>query len=502
MPINETLKFDVNWNGSNRASATTIINDTSRPEYEYSLVASTGSTTPITEIDIPTYVLTANKSTMNEGESVIFSLTTTKLDPGTIIPFTITGITVADITADSLTGNFVIDATGKASLTIVTIADYVTEVNMNMVVTLDNLGISQSVTLNDTSRTPSYDFGWYSDNTGTNAINTTNEGDVLFLVIKTQNVNNGTVINISLTGSGVTAGDFVKNALTFPMTVNNNIAFVDLTTVADAITEGNEIVTATGVVGGKGVGSVSVTIIDTSKAPEYVATPNGTYHHKSGPSEFVIAPNTTKRIKLYPAGSSPANAEWDGASGGLTGLYIANGQPFEFIVKLATADPGAVLLNGATAGFGNYVYNSWDRNSGYGSQISDKGFWNWGTLTGVGQAGKTGTVDGIKVTIESVFEDRSLRTYLSGDGAQGYANVITVAIENTNNVAKTLYTMYGEEATEGGWGMSGTGNGTHGVQGGTLAHGVPDSCYIDHPFKATWVSGGTFVSDGYMIVSD
>lgn len=267
MPINETLKFDVNWNGSNRASATTIINDTSRPEYEYSLVASTGSTTPITEIDIPTYVLTANKSTMNEGESVIFSLTTTKLDPGTIIPFTITGITVADITADSLTGNFVIDATGKASLTIVTIADYVTEVNMNMVVTLDNLGISQSVTLNDTSRTPSYDFGWYSDNTGTNAINTTNEGDVLFLVIKTQNVNNGTVINISLTGSGVTAGDFVKNALTFPMTVNNNIAFVDLTTVADAITEGNEVVTAAGAVGGTGVGSASVTIIDTSQKP-------------------------------------------------------------------------------------------------------------------------------------------------------------------------------------------------------------------------------------------
>lgn len=267
MPINEQLSFSVSFGGNVKASASATINDTSRPAYEYMLVGSNPSTTEITEIDIPTYALASNKTSVNEGETIIFTLSTTMLDTGTIIPFTITGITVADITADSLTGNFVIDATGKASLTIVTIADYVTEVNMNMVVTLDNLGISQSVTLNDTSRTPSYDFGWYSDNTGTNAINTTNEGDVLFLVIKTQNVNNGTVINISLTGSGVTTGDFVKNALTFPMTVNNNIAFVDLTTVADAITEGNEIVTATGVVGGKGVGSASVTIIDTSQKP-------------------------------------------------------------------------------------------------------------------------------------------------------------------------------------------------------------------------------------------
>ncbi len=207
MPINETLKFDVNWNGSNRASATTIINDTSRPEYEYSLVANTGSTTPITEIDIPTYVLTANKSTMNEGESVIFSLTTTKLDPGTIIPFTITGITVADITADSLTGNFVIDASGKASLTIVTIADYVTEVNMNMVVTLDNLGVSQSVTLNDTSHSPTYAVGWYSDAGGVNPISATNEGSSVYLVLKTTAVVDGTNFSVGLSGTNITTGD-------------------------------------------------------------------------------------------------------------------------------------------------------------------------------------------------------------------------------------------------------------------------------------------------------
>src|SRR5574343_332019 len=105
MPINETLKFDVSWGGSNRASATMTINDTSRPAYEMSLVASTGSTTPITEIDILTYVLTSNKASVSEGEAFEITLTTTKLDPGTVIPYTITGISLADVTLSSLKGN-------------------------------------------------------------------------------------------------------------------------------------------------------------------------------------------------------------------------------------------------------------------------------------------------------------------------------------------------------------------------------------------------------------
>lgn len=493
MPINETLKFDVSWGGSNRASATMTIMDTSRPDYEMSLVASTGSTTPITEIDIPTYILTSNKASVSEGEAFEITLTTTKLDPGTVIPYTITGISLADVTLDSLKGSFTINNTGLATLTVTTNADFITETNETFTLTLDNLNVSKDVIINDTSRAPVYELGWYSDNAGTNAIASTNEGDALFLVIKTQNVNNGTVVNVNLSGAGVTPGDFVRNALTFSITINNSIGFADLTTVADVLTEGNEVITATGNVGGSNVGSATITLIDTSKAPEYIATPNGTYHHKAGPAEFVIAPNTTKRLKIYPAGPSPSNAEWDGASGGLTGLYIANGQPFEWSTFTGVL--------GASAAFGHYTYNDYDRNGG-GPSTNFNGYWNWGGLTGNAEVGKTGTVDGIKVTIETIFEDRSLRTYMSGDGNQGYANIITVTVENTNSTAKTLFTMYGEEATEGGWGMSGTGDGTHGVQGGTLAHGIPDSNYIDHAFKPTWTSGNTFVADGYMIVSD
>lgn len=264
MPINEILKFDVNWNGSNRASATTIINDTSRPEYEYSLVASMGSTDPITEIDIPTYVLTANKSTMNEGESVIFSLTTTKLDPDTIIPFTITGITVADITADSLTGNFVIDASGKASLTIVTIADYVTEVNMNMVVTLDNLGVSQSVTLNDTSHSPTYAVGWYSDAGGVNPISATNEGSSVYLVLKTTAVVDGTNFSVGLSGTNITTGDVASGTLVGSITINNNIGYLNLSFVNDLTTESIETIRGSVSYNSTVVAYIDLAINDTS----------------------------------------------------------------------------------------------------------------------------------------------------------------------------------------------------------------------------------------------
>ncbi len=265
MPINETLKFDVNWNGSNRASATTIINDTSRPEYEYSLVANTGSTTPITEIDIPTYVLTSNKASVSEGEAFEITLTTTKLDSGTVIPYTITGISLVDVTLSSLKGNFTINDAGLAALTVTTNADFITETDETFTITLDNLNVSKDVIINDTSRAPTYELGWYSDNTGTNALASTNEGDALFLVIKTQNVNNGTVVNVNLSGAGVTPGDFVRNSLTFPITINNGIGFADLTTVADVLTEGNEVITATGNVSGNNIVSATITLVDTSK---------------------------------------------------------------------------------------------------------------------------------------------------------------------------------------------------------------------------------------------
>ena len=101
----------------------------------------------------PAYYLVRSKSSVNEGNSVTFTLETDNVAAGTTVAYTIsgTGITTADIGGASLTGNFTVDAAGDAFLTLNITADGSTEGAETLVLTLDGKGISTSVTINDTS---------------------------------------------------------------------------------------------------------------------------------------------------------------------------------------------------------------------------------------------------------------------------------------------------------------------------------------------------------------
>lgn len=95
--------------------------------------------------------LTSNVSSVNEGGTVTFTLTTANLDPGTHA-YTITGIDSGDLSSGSLTGNFTTTGTySSASGTVsVTLAnDTATEGTETMTMTV--AGKSIDVTVNDTS---------------------------------------------------------------------------------------------------------------------------------------------------------------------------------------------------------------------------------------------------------------------------------------------------------------------------------------------------------------
>jgi hypothetical protein len=77
----------------------------------------------------PTYTLTANKSAVNEGEQVTFTLATTGLPTGTLVDWAITGVQGPDITPSVLSGQFTIGADGKVSYTLTAVADQKTEGN-------------------------------------------------------------------------------------------------------------------------------------------------------------------------------------------------------------------------------------------------------------------------------------------------------------------------------------------------------------------------------------
>lgn len=98
----------------------------------------------------PTYQLTADYYTRNEGTTVIITLTTTLVANGTVFPYTVTGISAADLSSGSLTGTFtVISNSATASFTFAN--DLVTEGTEVFTLSLDGLTQSVNVTINDTS---------------------------------------------------------------------------------------------------------------------------------------------------------------------------------------------------------------------------------------------------------------------------------------------------------------------------------------------------------------
>lgn len=103
----------------------------------------------------PTYTLTANKSAVNEGEQVTFTLTTTGLKAGTLVDWAITGVQEADITPSALSGKFTIDAVGKAVYTLTAVADQKTEGNETLKFALTYIpNKAVNVLVIDTSKYP------------------------------------------------------------------------------------------------------------------------------------------------------------------------------------------------------------------------------------------------------------------------------------------------------------------------------------------------------------
>lgn len=101
-----------------------------------------------------TYGLSSSPtSSVNEGSSVTFTVTVTSgsVANGTQLPYTVTGITSADLSSGSLTGTVTMNSnTGSASFTLR--ADSATEGAETM--TFACQGLTRSVTVNDTSTTP------------------------------------------------------------------------------------------------------------------------------------------------------------------------------------------------------------------------------------------------------------------------------------------------------------------------------------------------------------
>src|SRR5690606_9072610 len=237
----------------------------------------------------PTYSLTASASQVDEGGDVTFTLSTTNVKPGTQYDYQITGISSDDLESGSLSGTVTIGADGKAVIHVALRNDLTTEGDETLVLTV--AGQTAQVTVRDTSTTP---VPTYEVTASAEAVD---EGDSVTFTLKTTNVAEGTQFDYEIVG--VSAADVVGGAavLSGKATIGaNGIARISVTLVADALTEGDEVmkIRFPGLKDADGNDlEVAVTVNDTSLAPVGELTADRAEVNEAGTVTFTL---TTQNV--------------------------------------------------------------------------------------------------------------------------------------------------------------------------------------------------------------
>lgn len=103
----------------------------------------------------PTYDVTPSAGSVNEGDTVVFTITTEHVAAGTVLSYTLSGTaTAADLDGSAVAGTVTIDASGQAVVAVKLAADHTTEGNEILSFNLGAGLAATSVTVADTSTTP------------------------------------------------------------------------------------------------------------------------------------------------------------------------------------------------------------------------------------------------------------------------------------------------------------------------------------------------------------
>ena len=159
----------------------------------------------------PTYAISSGAPSVNEGGTVSFTVTTTNVAAGTVVPYTLSGagITASDILGGQLSGNAVVTQSGAALIAVSIAADSTTEGPETLVLSL--AGKSAQIVVNDTSMAPAT----YQIVPSALAVN---GGDTLVVTLKTTNLVAGThvpyTLNVPMLDivGGALSGEFIVDA--------------------------------------------------------------------------------------------------------------------------------------------------------------------------------------------------------------------------------------------------------------------------------------------------
>lgn len=286
-------------------------------------------------------------TSINEGSTAYLVVSTTNVDPGTVLQLTYTGdVDANDFTAVRPT-TATIDAQGKAIIPYALVADSLTEGTQTFGVVLSDSGNqlqTTSITVIDTSIDPAYaiKFTVASDGSGAN-VTTRNEGGSIYLSLFASSTAPGTVFNITY-GGGITQADL---STTLPTTLTigaNGRATALLTFLNDYITEGAQDLVVLASISSVQVAAGTITVVDTSTSPIY----NYAWSSSTSGTPTVNNVNEGATVYLVFSVTNPV-------PGMVLQVPLANNNtvvPGQF----ATTPPTTVAINGAGYGYVAYTF--------------------------------------------------------------------------------------------------------------------------------------------------
>ena len=260
----------------------------------------------INDTSVAYYTLTANRASVNEGNSFTVTFDTNAISQ-LPLGYTITGVSSSDfIGSPSLTGN--LTSNGQV-LTFTANADLTTDGVEYFLLSLNNGQANANVLINDTSQIPYY--------TLTANVESVNEGNSFTVTFVTNALSQ---LPLGYTITGVSSIDFIGSpSLTGNFTSNNQV--LTFTANADVSTEGPEYFLLSL---NNGQATANVLINDTSRfaAGQIEFTTPGTYTW--------VAPSITK-VSVVAVGAGGGGLQdrgsqdgWIGGGGGGGGLVWVN----------------------------------------------------------------------------------------------------------------------------------------------------------------------------------
>lgn len=440
------------------------------------VLATNTCTISDTSLD-PTYAVSPNTTSITEGNTVTWTITTTNVPNGTTLYWTNSGTTTsADISGGAVSGSFTINSnTGTVSLTVLSADAYEgTETIILQIRTASISGtvVATSTTVNITDAAPTY-----SVSPSTTSVN---EGSSVTWTVTTTNVANGTTLYWTNSGTAV-AGDFTQGVNSGSFTINSSTGSFSLTMASDTNTEGTETIIAQ-----IRTGSTSGTIVATSATVSINDTSTS------------VPPTAVDFLVVGGGGGGGCLGGGGGGGGWLCGsVTVASGNTYNVVVGAGGAGASAAPGYGCNGGG-----SAWNSTCLGGVSLccfvtGGGGGGRWGTLAGgntstYGSGGGGGTCTPTSATTR-------------GCGGSGNTAGATPVRGYQGGYGETSYTLYGESLPytcfQGGGGGGAGGVGRNGLGPGYGTGGPTCTWHINCPLPGGYSRGGPgtdyYNSDGW-----